>query len=111
MRNLARLLLLAATHPRAAGETFLAAGGHDLSTPELVRELAHGLWRPARLVTVPAPVFALLGALPPARGVVARLTGSLQVDASKARRLLGWAPEVPVAEGLHETARAFKAAS
>ena len=111
VRNLARLLLLAATHPRAAGETFLAADGQDLSTPELVRQLAQGLWRPARLITVPAPVFSMLAALPPARGVVARLTGSLQVDASKARRLLGWRPDVPVAEGLQETARAFKAAS
>jgi UDP-glucose 4-epimerase len=36
-------------------------------------------------------------------GAVERLVGSLQVDSSKATRLLGWTPSVAVDEGLRRT--------
>lgn len=39
--------------------------------------------------------------------VADRLFGSLQVNSSKARDLLGWKPVVPVDEALKETAEAY----
>lgn len=107
--NLVDLLAMAAIHPAAAGMTLLARDDVDFSTPELIRALAAGLRRKPRLFSVPS---ALLAALLPMPGIgphLARLTGSLQVDDSATRSALGWAPPVPAAAALRETARTFAA--
>lgn len=106
--NLADLVVTALEHPGAAGETFLAADGEDLSTPELLRRLAAALGRPARLLPVPVRVLRLLGRLVGRRAEVERLCGSLRVDAGKARERLAWTPPVPVDEGLARTARWYR---
>jgi nucleoside-diphosphate-sugar epimerase len=104
--GLAELLASCAEHPAAAGETFLAADRPDLSTPELVRHLAAGLGRPARLWPVPPGLLLALGTALGRRAELERLCGSLEVDSGKARRLLGWAPALSLEEGLRRTARA-----
>lgn len=106
--GLAELLLLAATHPAAAGETFLAAETPPLSTRRLVELLAEGLGRPARLWPVPAAMLAGAGHLVGRGPAIRRLLGSLEVDASKARRLLGWAPIEPLAGRIREMAADFR---
>lgn len=103
--NLCRLLELCVSHADAAGETFLAADGEDLSTPVLVRCLSEGLGKRPLLLPVPPRFLRLAGALLGRGSVVQRLTGSLRVDAGKAASRLGWRPVVPVAEGLDETAK------
>lgn len=103
LANLCDLLLRCATDPRAAGETFLASDGHDLSTPQLIRWLADGVGRPARLLPVP-PSWLRLGArVAGAQAAYERLCGTLQADSSKARELLDWQPPIPVDDGLRET--------
>jgi nucleoside-diphosphate-sugar epimerase len=98
--NLVDLIVTCLHHPAAANQTFLASDGQDLSTPDLVRGIARAAGVTARLW--PVPVLALkatAGAL--GKGAaVQRLCGSLQVDISKARSLLGWVPPVTVDEGL-----------
>lgn len=106
--NLADLLATAAIHPAAAGMILLARD-QDYSTPGLIRALAAGLGREARLFPVPEAVFAALRALPGVGAKLARLTSSLQVDDSATRDALGWAPPVAAALGLAATARAFAA--
>lgn len=106
VENFADALIRALSHPAAAGATFLVADGEDLSTPELVRRLAHAIGRPARLVPVPPAVLRALGAALGRRDEVARLLGSLQVDASRLRRELGWRPPVPLDAGLARMAAA-----
>ncbi|TCO80334.1 nucleoside-diphosphate-sugar epimerase [Plasticicumulans lactativorans] len=105
--NLADLLLCALTHPRAAGEIFLAADGRDLSTPALIRGLAAGMGRPARLFPVPQGLLTALGRWSGRGAEMNRLCGSLEVDAGKARTLLGWEPPVAVEDGLRRTAQAI----
>ena len=102
--NLADLILLAATAPQMAGRTLLASDGEDLSTPQLVREIARALEVPARLVPIPAGALTLAGRLTGKRNEVGRLTDSLCVDIS-ATRALGWQPPYAVAKGLEETVR------
>ena len=87
-------------HPEAANQTFLVSDGNDLSTTELVRGLARAAGVSPRLL--PVPVWALqAGAMLLGKeDEVQRLCGSLQVDISKARHLLGWRPPVVVEEGL-----------
>jgi nucleoside-diphosphate-sugar epimerase len=105
--NLVDLIALAAIHPAAAGATLLARDGEDFSTPRLIRALAAGLGREARLFSVPDAIFAALRSLPAIGPKLARLTQSLQVDDSATRDALGWAPPVAAASALAETARAF----
>ena len=98
--NLVDLVALCLEHPAAASETFLVSDGEDLSTPQLVRRLATATGGRARLL--PLPVWALRAAATVMRrsDAMDRLTGSLTVDISKARRLLGWSPPVALDEGL-----------
>ena len=51
--NLVDLVAIACLHPAAGGRVLLARDGADLSTPELIRALAAGFQRPARLFSVP----------------------------------------------------------
>lgn len=98
--NLVDFIVTCLTHPQAANQTFLVSDGHDLSTTELVRGLAHAAEVRARLVPVPAWTLRAGAALLGKGEVAQRLCGNLQVDISKARSLLGWVPPVSVDEGL-----------
>src|SRR5579875_707449 len=83
----------------------------DLTTPELVRALAAGLGRRARLFPLPGSMLAAAQALPALGPLVARLTASLEADDRETRALLGWVPPFSPAAGLAATARAFAARS
>lgn len=107
VRNLASLLIAAGMHPKAAGRTFLAADGSDLSTADLVRALARVLDRPARLLPVPVAILRLLGTLTGKSAEIDRLTKSLRVDAGASRRELGWSPPVSLEEGFRRMADHF----
>jgi nucleoside-diphosphate-sugar epimerase len=103
--NLVDLLLLCARHEHAANRTFLVSDGEDVSTADLLRRLAAAMETRARLIPVP-PALLRAGATMVGRGDLARrLLGSLQVDISPTRRLLGWSPPVSLDEGLRRTAR------
>ncbi|MBK5937899.1 hypothetical protein CCR96_01100 [Halochromatium roseum] len=102
--NLCDLITRAVEHPAAAGEVFLAADDEDLSTPALVRLMAAGLGRPARLMPIPTGVVRVAAAVVGRRAEADRLLGSLRVDASQARSLLGWRPPVTTAAGIFEMA-------
>jgi lipopolysaccharide/colanic/teichoic acid biosynthesis glycosyltransferase/nucleoside-diphosphate-sugar epimerase len=105
--NLADALACCATHPGAAGQTFLVSDGEDLSTPQLLRRVAAALGRPCRLVPFPPGLLRLSGALTGKAAAAARLLDSLQVDSSQIRRELGWSAPFSVEEGLAHTARWF----
>jgi nucleoside-diphosphate-sugar epimerase len=102
--NLADLIVVCMEHPAAASETFLVSDGEDLSTPDLVRRLAMAAGRPARLMPMPVWVLRAVASLLGRSRAVDRLTGSLTVDISKARRLLGWVPPQTVDEELRRAA-------
>jgi nucleoside-diphosphate-sugar epimerase len=105
--NLVDLLTVAAIHPAAAGMTLLARDNDDFSTPDLIRALAAGLERAARLFPIPSALFTALRGLPGIGQKLARLTTSLQVDDSATRAALDWSPPISAAAGLAATARAF----
>ena len=107
--NLVDLLRRCATDARAAGHTFLAGDGEDLSTPELIRRLSRALGVRARLLPVPAAWLRFAARSVGRPGIYDRLCGSLQVDIGHARQVLGWTPPVSVDEQLARTARWFEA--
>jgi len=106
--NLVDVLATCAAHPAAAGQTYLASDGEDVSTPELIRRVAAALGVPARLLPFPLTLFRLAGKIFGKSGAVNRLTGSLVVDSSNLRNDLGWLPPFTMSQGLRETAEDLK---
>lgn len=98
--NLIDLIITCTTHPAAANQVFLAGDGEDLSTVELLQRTARALNKRARLVPIPVTWLGAAAALLGRKNVAHRLTNSMQVDISKARRLLNWRPPVSVDDGL-----------
>ena len=107
--NLCDLIATCTQHPAAAGQTFLASDGEDVSTTELLRRLGAALGRPARLLPVPASLLRAALAALGKRDIGRRLCSSLQVDIAATRAVLGWSPPVPLDEGLRRAAQAFLA--
>lgn len=103
--NLVDLIITCIDHPAAANQVFLAGDGEDLSTTELLHALAKAMGKTARLLPVPARLLMLGAMLLGKKAVAQRLLGSLQVDISKAREVLGWQPPVSVEEGLRRCFR------
>jgi nucleoside-diphosphate-sugar epimerase len=106
--NLVDLAIVASEHPAAANKTFLVSDGEDLSTAELLQRVAHALGVKPRLIRVPASVLRAGANLLGQSAVFHRLCGNLQVDSSKARRVLGWRPPLSVDEGLRRIASAAR---
>lgn len=103
--NLVDFIQICLTHPGAAGQVFLVSDGEDLSTPDLVRRIAHALGRSPRLFPLPMWMLKIAAALLGRRATLDRVCGDLQVDITKARTILGWRPPVPVSEGLTRVVR------
>jgi len=103
--NLADLLEHCIRHPRAAGENFLASDGQDLSTPELIGQLATYMERRARLVYLPPAVLGLVARFTGFSQQWNQLSGSLEVNARKNRALLGRSEPVSLDDGLARTVR------
>jgi nucleoside-diphosphate-sugar epimerase len=107
LENLIDLIVTCIHHPAAANQIFIAGDGEDLSTIELLQRMAAALGKTAWLVPVPMPVLMCAASLLGKQAVAQRLCGSLQVDISKARDLLGWTPPVRVDEALYKTAQYY----
>lgn len=106
--NLASALITCATHPEAAGRTYLVADGEDLSTPQLVRRIAAALGRPALMFPFPVMLLRLAGNALGRGGEIRRLTGNLALDSAPIRVGLGWRPPFSVEQGLAETAAWYR---
>jgi nucleoside-diphosphate-sugar epimerase len=106
--NLVDLLVTCLNHPAAAGQTFLVSDGEDVSTTELLRRTANAMGKKALLLPVPALVFKWGAVILGKYDVAQRLTGSLQVDITKTRRLLGWNPPLTLDQGLKKAVEGMK---
>lgn len=101
--NLLEFIVQCIRHEAAVNQTFMVSDGEDLSTPDLIRRMAQAGGCQARLFAFPLPLLRLIARLAGKQAQLQRLSESLQVDTSKARRLLGWQPPVSVDEGLRRT--------
>lgn len=98
--NLVDFIITCIDSSAAANQTFLVADGEDISTTELLRHFSSAKGKPTRLIPMPAGLVRLGVNLLGKKGISQRLFGSLQVDITKAREVLGWTPPVSVEEGL-----------
>jgi len=105
--NLVDLLVTCLKHPAAAGQTFLVSDGEDVSTTDLLRRTAKAVGKKAFLFPVPVFLVEYGAAILGKRAEAKRLCRSLQLDISKTRCLLGWAPPLSVDEGLRRATKGF----
>ena len=108
--NLIDVIAGCLAHPGVANRHFLLSDGEDLSTPDLVRRLARALEVPPRLLPVPVWMLKLAGKIV-GEAAVERLTGSLQIDSSLIRQVLGWKQPYTVDEGIAHTAHWYRSLS
>lgn len=104
VENLADLICVCVDHPNAANQTFLVSDDEDVSTTTLLRRMAKALGCPARLISISPTLIKLAAKFIAKPGMADRLCGSLQVDITKTKELLGWKPKFSLDEGLRRTA-------
>jgi nucleoside-diphosphate-sugar epimerase len=107
VENLVDFILLCADRsksPKAANETFLISDGVDVSTTELLNNVraAYGIKMP--LISIPDSWLKFALILLGKSNLSSRLLGSLTVDISKARNLLGWEPKIDMLNQLRKMA-------
>jgi lipopolysaccharide/colanic/teichoic acid biosynthesis glycosyltransferase/dTDP-4-dehydrorhamnose reductase len=100
LENLVDFIVTCIEHPAAANQTFFVSDGNDLSSSEVLMLLAKAMGKPSRILPVPSSLLEAGANLFGKKGISQRLLGSLQVDISKARSLLGWRPAASVEEEL-----------
>lgn len=106
--NLVDFIIICLHHPAAANEIFLVSDGEDLSTTELLKRVAKALGVPSRLLPVPAGLLKFVAYILGKKHIAQRLCGSLQVDISKNKELLGWQPPLSIDDALQQMAQYFK---
>lgn len=98
--NLVDFVCLCMFHPAAANQIFHVSDDSDVSTPELVNLIAAAMGKSARLFSVPRPLLVAGAGLTGRKRTFESLCGNLQVDISRARRLLGWLPPCSLTSGI-----------
>jgi len=92
--NLIDAIAVATTANGVVGKTFYLTEAPPLSTPALIRGLAKGLGRPARLIPFSPAVIAFFATLAGRREAADSLLGSLAINGSAFRAATGWQPPV-----------------
>lgn len=100
--NLCDLIRVCILHPAAPGNTFLVSDNEAISTRELIRYIARGLGRNARLFFIPIWVLRFVAGIFGKTGKLEKLSGNLQIDISSTQRLLDWSPPFKVAESFQK---------
>lgn len=106
--NLCELLSLCAFSEAAANETFVVADPECISTPNLIRTLARGLGKSARLWPLDPNLLMFLAGLTGLERQMRQLSQSLRVDSTHARDVLAWRSEKSLEAGLVEMAYDFR---
>jgi len=100
IENLVDLILCCISHPNAKNQCFMVSDNVDLSTAELIKLMAQAQGKRGWGVYVPYWCFSLIGKLSGKQDVIARLTGSLQVDISHTQSTLSWSPVISTEDAL-----------
>lgn len=96
--NLVDFISVCITHPKAANEVFCISDGTDVSIREFTDGIAKGLNKKLIQLPIPVSIFKLLGKITGKSDMLEQLIGDLQVDSTKAKKLLDWTPPLTMAE-------------
>lgn len=92
VQNLADFLNTCATHPNAAGHTFLASDMETVSIKQFTNAIADGLGKKVFQLPIPVSLMRFAGKLIGKSAMVEQLVGNLHVDSSNLKEVLGWTP-------------------
>lgn len=106
--NLVDLIVVCLEHKKAVNQVFLVSDDHDLSTSDMVREMAIALGKPTWQLPLSPHCYTILGKLFNKSDMIDRLIGSLQVDLTHTKKTLGWFPPQSVKDGFKQTADALQ---
>ncbi len=101
--NFVDAIITCATHPNAAGQTYLVSDGEDVSMPQLIHQIALAFKKSSYLFSFPISAMRFVASFFGKANSVDRLTESLVIDSAKIRRELDWKPPFTMSEGLKET--------
>lgn len=101
--NLIDFIATTISHPKAAHQTFLISDDEDISTTDLLRRIGKHIGKPARLIPLHPRILSFLFNILGRQDFGDRLLGSLEVDITKAKKLLAWSPPKTLDEGLRAT--------
>ncbi len=93
--------------PKAANQTFLISDGVDVSTTELLNNVRVAYGTKTPLIAIPDSWLTFILNLLGKSDLSTRLLGSLTVDISKVRNLLGWEPKIDMLTQLRKMAAAM----
>lgn len=90
LENLVDFIQTCIEHPNAANQTFLVADQTPISIRELVQYLKQGMGKKAHFIYIPQPLMKLGAACIGKSKLYEQLFESLEVNTTKAHKLLGW---------------------
>ncbi len=108
IKNLCNFIEKCITHKNAANEIFLVSDDQDISTSDLLKIISHKLGKKNKIFFLPEnilyPVFYILGK----KNIYKKLFCSLNIDISKAKKLIGWKPVIDINDGIEKTVNYYK---
>ena len=105
--NVVDAIATCVTHPLAANEIFLVSDGENVATPKLLEMIAVAMHKKVILFSLPQGVLKVLCKIVGKSQEFEKLTGTLVVDSSKIRNLLGWEPPFSMQEGIVRTIKGY----
>ncbi len=105
--NLSDFVCLLVDHPAAANSRFLVSDQHDISTPDLLRQMAEALHCKSRILPCPEAALHMAATVLGRRSATQRLCSSLVVDTQKVKDGLHWCAPTTLSWGLSRTAEWF----
>jgi len=101
-------LSLILRNPASANQVFTLTNTPALSTPDVIRTLAAGMGRPARLVHAPTGLIRAAAMVGGRTSALKPLWETLEIDASKAETLLGWRETGSLDDAFRQAAQSFR---
>ena len=105
--NVVSFIMACIENPQSKNELFLLADKSTPSTEEIIRAFSLGMQRPARIIWFPSSLLGTALRLAGKKNLYDQLYGSLEIDASKAMKLLNWQPPVTIYETMKKTSAYF----
>jgi len=105
--NVVSFIITCLENPQSKNELFLLADNDAPSTEEIVANFAAGMNKSSRVIWFPTGLLRIALLLIGKKGLYEQLYGSLEIDASKATKLLHWQQPVTIYETMKKTAAYF----
>ncbi len=107
LENLVDFIQVCIEHPNAANQTFLVADQNSISTRELVQYLKQGMGKTPYFIYIPQPLMKLGAACVGKSKLYEQLFESLEVDVSKAKKMLGWTAPVSTQQAMRQAGQNY----